>query len=92
MSKTTIRPLGHRVLILPDQAEDKTQAGIILLEAAKEKPSRGVVVAVGDGKPNDPVTVQIGDHVLYKKGSGMEVKEGKEMYLIMLESDIFSII
>ena len=72
--------------------EEKTASGIFIPDTAKEKPQRGTVVAVGDGKKEEPITVKVGDEVLYGKYAGTEITyEGKE-YLIMRESDIYAII
>jgi chaperonin GroES len=87
-----IKPLADRVLVEPAAAEEKTAGGIIIPDTAKEKPQRGVVVAVGNGKPEEPMTVKVGDKVLYGKYSGSElVLEGTD-YLIMRESDILAIV
>lgn len=92
MSKISIRPLADRVLVEPAAAETKTASGIIIPDTAKEKPQQGKVVAVGNGKKDEPMTVKVGDSVLYGKYSGSELKwEGKD-YLIMKESDILAII
>ncbi|MDD3459204.1 MAG: co-chaperone GroES [Weeksellaceae bacterium] len=92
MSKISIKPLADRVLVEPAAAETKTASGIIIPDTAKEKPQQGKVVAVGDGKKDEPMTVKVGDSVLYGKYSGSELKwEGKD-YLIMKESDILAII
>lgn len=87
-----IKPLADRVLVEPKAAETKTASGIIIPDNAKEKPQEGTVVAVGNGKKDEPLTVKKGDAVLYGKYSGTELKlEGKD-YLIMRESDILAII
>lgn len=87
-----LKPLADRVLVEPAPAEEKTAGGIIIPDTAKEKPQRGKVVAVGNGKPDEPMTVKAGDTVLYGKYSGTELTlEGKE-YLMMRESDILAII
>jgi chaperonin GroES len=87
-----IKPLADRVLVEPAAAEEKTAGGIIIPDTAKEKPQRGKVVAVGNGKPDEPMTVKEGDSVLYGKYAGTEITvEGNE-YLIMRESDIFAIV
>jgi chaperonin GroES len=87
-----VTPLHDRVIVKPAQAEEKTAGGIIIPDTAKEKPQRGTVVAVGEGKKDEPVTVKVGDEVLYGKYAGTEITyEGKE-YLIMRESDIYAII
>lgn len=92
MSKINIKPLADRVLVEPSQAEEKTSSGIIIPDTAKEKPQQGSVIAVGTGKKDEPLTVKVGDTILYGKYAGTEITvEGKE-YLIMRESDIFAII
>ena len=73
MAKLKIKPLADRVLIEPDAAEEKTAAGIIIPDTAKEKPQKGTVVAVGTGKKDEPMTVKIGDTVLYGKYAGTEL-------------------
>lgn len=87
-----VKPLADRVLVEPAAAEEKTASGIIIPDTAKEKPQKGVIVAVGEGKKDEPITVKVGDNVLYGKYSGTEISiEGKD-YLIMRESDIFAIV
>ncbi len=87
-----VKPLADRVLIEASAAEEKTAFGIIIPDTAKEKPQKGIVVAVGPGKPDEPMTVKEGDNVLYGKYSGTELSvEGIE-YLIMREADIFAIV
>lgn len=92
MAKLKIKPLADRVLIEPDAAEVKTAAGIIIPDTAKEKPQKGTVVAVGTGKKDEPMTVKIGDTVLYGKYAGTELTIGGTNYLIMRESDIVAIV
>ena len=92
MSKVTIKPLADRVLIEPAAAETKTSSGIIIPDTAKEKPQKGAVVAVGSGTKDNPITVSVGDLVLYGKYAGTELQhEGKD-FLIMKESDILAIV
>ncbi|BDD03830.1 co-chaperone GroES [Aureibacter tunicatorum] len=92
MSEVNIKPLADRVLVEAAPAEEKTASGIIIPDTAKEKPQKGQVVAVGPGKVDEPLTVKVGDEVLYGKYAGTEITvEGKE-YLIMRESDIFAIV
>lgn len=92
MSKVNIKPLADRVLVESAAAEEKTASGIIIPDTAKEKPQKGKVIAVGNGKKDEPLTVKEGDEVLYGKYAGTEITiDGKE-YLIMRESDIFAII
>ncbi len=92
MAKLKIKPLGDRVLIQPNAAEEKTASGIIIPDTAKEKPQRGVVVAVGPGKPDEPTTVKVGDEVLYGKYAGTELSLDGGDYLMMRESDLLAII
>ena len=92
MSKINLTPLADRVIVEVAAAEEKTASGIIIPDTAKEKPQKGKVVAVGGGKKDEPMTVKVGDSVLYGKYAGTEISvEGKE-YLIMRESDIFTIV
>jgi chaperonin GroES len=87
-----VKPLADRVLVEAAAAEEKTAGGIIIPDTAKEKPQRGTVIAVGNGKKDEPMTVKVGDLVLYGKYAGTELNvEGKD-YLIMRESDIFAIL
>ncbi len=87
-----IKPLADRVLIEPAAAETTTVAGIIIPDNAKEKPQKGIIVATGKGTKDDPITVKVGDSVLYGKYAGTELKYKGKDYLIMRESDIFAII
>ena len=92
MSKVNFKPLADRVLVEPAAAEEKTASGIIIPDTAKEKPQRGVIVAVGEGKKDEPLTVKTGDNVLYGKYSGTEITIDGTDYLIMKESDIYGIV
>jgi chaperonin GroES len=92
MAKVKIKPLADRVLVEAAAAEDKTAGGIIIPDTAKEKPQKGTVVAVGPGKKDEPMTVKVGDSVLYGKYAGTEITIDGENYLIMRESDIVAII
>jgi len=87
-----IKPLADRVLVEPAAAETKTASGLIIPDNAKVKPQKGSVVAIGNSKIDEPLTVKIGDTVLYSKYGGTDLKlEGKD-YLMMRESDILAII
>ncbi|MEX2585742.1 MAG: co-chaperone GroES [Balneolaceae bacterium] len=92
----SIKPLSDRVLVRPDDAEEKTSSGIIIPDTAKEKPQRGTVVAAGPGKVENGTKVEMsvkkGDHILYGKYSGTEITLDGEDYLIMRESDILGIV
>lgn len=90
--KVNIKPLADRVLIAPAEAEQKTAGGIIIPDTAKEKPQKGVVVAVGPGTKDNPMTLKVGDVVIYGKYAGTEFHlEGKD-YMIMRENDVIAII
>ena len=93
----SLKPLGDRVLIKPDAAEQKTASGLYIASNAQEKPQRGEVVAVGAGKLNDKgeriaIDVKVGDHVIYGKFGGNEVKIDGEDFLLLRADDIYAII
>ena len=92
MNKHKIQPLADNVLVQADVAEEKSAGGIIIPDTAKESPQKGIVLAVGKGKKDEPMTVQIGDSVLYGKYSGTEINVEGTKALIMKESDIFGVI
>jgi len=97
MAKTKIRPLGDKVVVKRLEADEKTAGGIVLPDTAKEKPKRGVVQAVGEGKLLDngkrsSPQVKKGDQVLFTSYAGTEIKVDGEELLIMDEGDILAII
>ena len=92
MENVNIKPLGDRVVVEPNEAEEKTASGIIIPDTAKEKPSQGTVVAVPDANDDITITVKVGDKVLYGKYAGTEITLKDKNYLIMSESDILAII
>ncbi len=92
MAKNLGTPIKDRVLVEPAPAEEKTAGGIIIPDTAKEKPQKGKVIAVGKGKKDEPMTVKVGDTVLYGKYSGTEVTLEGKAYLIMREDDIYMVI
>lgn len=92
MNNVRIKPLADRVLVIPDSAEEKTASGIIIPDTAKEKPQKGKVMAVGPGKKDEPMTVKVGDHVLYGRYGGTEITVDGADYLVMRESDIYAIV
>jgi len=97
MAKLKIRPLGDKVLVKRVEAEDKTAGGIVLPDAAKEKPKRGIVQAVGDGKLLDSgerskLQVAKGDEVLFSSYAGTEIKVNGEELMILDEGDILAIV
>ena len=93
-----LQPLGDRVVVKPLSEEDsKTPSGIYIPDTAKEKPQEGKVIAVGPGSKSEdgkitPMDVKVGDHVLFGKWSGTEVKVDGKDYSIMKESDIMGVI
>ena len=87
----TFKPLADRVLIEPAPAEVKTASGIFIPDTAKEKPLQGTVIASGNGKVDEPMTVKVGDTVLFGQYSGTEIKIDGKNYLIMREADIYGI-
>ena len=87
-----INPLADRVLVEPSAAETKTASGIIIPDTAQEKPQKGKIIAVGPGTKENPVTLKVGDQILYGKYSGTELKHDSVDYLIMKESDILATI
>lgn len=87
-----MKPLADRVLIEPTPAEEKTSSGLIIPDTAKEKPLKGTVVAAGPGKIDEPMTVKVGDSVMYGQYSGTEIKLDGKNYLIMREADIYGIV
>ena len=96
MAKNKIRPLDDRVVVEPVEAEEMTAGGIVLPSAAKEKPQRGTVVAVGPGKVENgtkvDMTVKAGDVILYGKYAGTEITLDSDDVLIMRESDILGVV
>lgn len=88
----TFKPLADRVLIEPGAAEQMTASGIIIPDSAKEKPLKGKVIAVGNGKTDEPLTVKVGDEVLFGQYSGTEIKLNGATFLIMREADIYGIL
>jgi chaperonin GroES len=97
LSVSTVKPLGDRVFVKVSASEEKTAGGILLPDAAKEKPQVGEVVQVGAGKRNDDgshqnIEVKIGDKVLYSKYAGTDIKLGNEEYVLLSEKDILAIV
>lgn len=93
----SLKPLNDRVLVKRLESEEKTAGGLYIPDTAKEKPSRGEVVAVGPGKHAEdgkliPMSVKAGDTVLFNKYAGTEVKLDGEEHLVMREDDILAVI
>ena len=87
-----IQPLADRVVVEPAAAEQKTAGGIIIPDTAKEKPQKGTIVAVGAGKKDEPMTVKVGDNVLYGKYAGTEFKLDGTEILVVKEDDILAVL
>ena len=92
-----VRPLGDKILLKRVEAESKTKSGIVLPETAKEKPKRGTVIAVGDGKLLDSgerakFQVKKGDEVIFASYAGTEIKIDSEEYLVLSEDEVLAII
>jgi chaperonin GroES len=83
--------LAGKILVKPQEAEEKTQSGIIIPDSAKEKPQQGTVVLVGTGKKDEPMELKVGDVVVYGKYSGTELNIEGEDYLLMSQSDVLYI-
>ena len=92
MSQLSIKPLADRVVIEPALAKQKTVSGIIIPDTAKEKPQRGIVVAVGPGTKDNPMTLKVGDQVIYGKYAGTEFHLDGKDYMIMRENDVIAVI
>ncbi len=95
--KIKFRPTEDRVLVEPVEADAKTTGGIILPDSAREKPQRGIVIAVGPGKLLDSgrrgeMGVSLGDEVFYGKYSGTEIEFGTDQYVVLRESDILAVV
>jgi chaperonin GroES len=95
--KLALRPLGDRLVVQAKQQEETTRSGIVLPDTAKEKPQRGVVLAVGPGRLLDdggrePMDVSAGQEILFAKYSGTEIKLNNEEYLILKASDVLAIV
>ena len=92
-----LKPLSDRVIVKAAEAETQTKSGLILADTAKEKPQRGSVIAVGEGKLSDTgeriaIDVKVGDTVIYSKYGGTEVKLDGEEYLILRADDIYALV
>ncbi|MDO4339981.1 MAG: co-chaperone GroES [Eubacteriales bacterium] len=91
-----LRPLGDRVILEHQETEEKSQAGIILPDSAKEKPQEAVVVAVGSGKSDDGKTCEMqvkeGDRVIFSKYSGTDIKVGDKEYIVVRQKDIIAVV
>ena len=94
---TKLVPLGDRVVVQPSEREETTKSGIVIPDTAKEKPQRGTVIAVGEGRRDEdgnriPMDVSVGQEVLFAKYGGTEFKLDDEEYLILAERDILAVV
>ncbi|MCL6440884.1 MAG: co-chaperone GroES [Thermoleophilum sp.] len=91
-----LKPLGDRLIVRPIQEDEKTPSGIVLPDTAKEKPQRGKVLAVGEGRWDEdgerriPLDIAEGDEILYSKYGGTEIKVDGEELLVLRESDVLA--
>jgi chaperonin GroES len=97
MARINLKPLDDRLVVEQSEAEERTAGGIVLPDNAKEKPTRGRVLAVGPGKLLDsgnrgPLSVRVGDEVYYGKYSGTEVTVGGKKYTVLREGDVLAIL
>lgn len=92
MKITGVKPINDFVLIEPEQVEEKTASGLYIPDAAKEKPQRGTVVAVGDGTEKEPMILKEEFTVLFKKYAGTDVELNGKNYLLMKQSDVYAIL
>jgi len=93
----SLKPLGDRVIIRQDDAETVTASGLVLASTAQEKPDRGTVIAVGEGRLDNHGNlvvpqVKIGDSVIYSKYGGTEIKDGDDEYIILRSDDIYAVV
>jgi chaperonin GroES len=92
-----LRPLGDRVVVEPLEQDERTESGLFIPETAKEKPQKGKIIAVGDGRRDDegnriPMDVKVGETILFAKYGGTEVKMESTKILILKESDILAVL
>ena len=96
-TKVNLQPLGDRIVVKRDESEEKTEGGIYLPDSAKDKPTRGTIISVGDGRLLDdgtrgPMQVAVGDQVLFTSYAGENIQIGEEEYLLMSESDVLAVL
>ena len=96
-AKVNLQPLGDRIVVQREQSEDRTEGGIYLPDSAKDKPTRGTVVSVGDGRLLDDGTrgemqVKVGDRVLFTSYAGENIEIGDEEYVLMGESEVLAVL
>lgn len=87
-----VKPIGDRVIVKNDTAEAMRPSGIFIPETVREKPNHGTVMAHGNGTVDFPITVKVGDKIIFHKGSGTEIIIEGDSYLIMRESDIYAVL
>ena len=96
MANVRLRPLEDRVVVEPNEAEERTAGGIVLPDTAKDKPQKGTVISVGDGHVSktgkrNPLTLKAGDRVIFTSYAGDEITVGEEDYLLLRESDVLAV-
>src|SRR5882762_5908110 len=95
-TSTKVTPLSDRVVVRASEEAEQMRGGLFIPDTAKEKPQQGEIIAIGPGKYEDgklvPMTVKVGDKVLYGKYSGTEITLDNEQYLILRESDVLAVV
>jgi len=97
-SKVAVRPLHDKIIVRRDEAETQTESGIFLPEGSKERPKSGIIEAIGDGKLNTetgdrtPLSVEVGNKIIFSSYAGTEIKLDGEELLIMSEDDVLAVI
>lgn len=92
MEVKNIKPLFDRVIVKPIIEENKTSSGIFIPDSVKDKPREGIVMSVGPGKKDEPLSLKTGDKVLFNRYGVTELKFGDDVYFIIRESDVFAVI
>ncbi|MCR9292282.1 MAG: co-chaperone GroES [bacterium] len=96
-AKVNLQPLGDRIVVKRDESEEKTVGGIYLPDSAKDKPTRGTIISVGDGRLLDDgsrgaMQVKVGDQVLFTSYAGENIQIGDDEYLLMSEGDVLAVL
>ena len=87
-----LKTVLNKIIVEPVEAETKTASGIIIPDSAQEKPQKGIVVATGNGKHDEPMEVQVGDTILFGKYAGTEVHVDDKKYLVMSQVDVLAVL
>lgn len=88
----TLKTVLNKIIVEPVEAETKTASGIIIPDSAQEKPQKGVVIATGKGKHDEPMEIKVGDTVLFGKYAGTEIHMDDKKYLVMNQTDVLAVL